>query len=53
MGKGATMRHHKTERSVQNTMFVAGFVAECVIGEWIGFYNTERPHSAHNGCTPA
>ena len=26
-----------------------GFKAERVIGEWIDFYNTERPHSAHNG----
>ena len=24
-----------------------------VIGEWIGFYNTERPHSALGGRTPA
>ena len=30
-----------------------GFVAERVIGEWIAFYNTERPHSAHGGRTPA
>ncbi len=30
-----------------------GFVAERVIGEWIGFYNTERPHSALVGQTPA
>ena len=30
-----------------------GFKAERVIGEWIDFYNTERPHSAHNGQTPA
>jgi len=30
-----------------------GFVAERVIGEWIDFYNTERPHSAHGGRTPA
>ncbi len=29
-----------------------GFVAERVIGEWIGFYNTERPHSALAGQTP-
>ncbi len=30
-----------------------GFVAERVIGEWIGFYNTVRPHSALAGATPA
>ena len=30
-----------------------GFVAQRVIGEWIGFYNTERPHSALAGRTPA
>ena len=30
-----------------------GFAAERVIGEWIGFYNTERPHSALVGRTPA
>ena len=30
-----------------------GFVAERVIGEWIGFYNAERPHSALAGQTPA
>jgi len=30
-----------------------GFVAERVIGDWIGFYNTGRPHLAHNGRTPA
>jgi|TARA_Y100000294_G_scaffold171099_1_gene184120 putative transposase len=29
-----------------------GFVAERVIGEWFGFYNTERPHSALTGRTP-
>ena len=32
---------------------VDGFVAERVIGEWINFYNTERPHSALGGRTPA
>ncbi len=30
-----------------------GFKAERVIGEWIDFYNTERPHSALAGRTPA
>jgi len=30
-----------------------GFVAERVIGDWIDFYNTERPHSALAGQTPA
>ena len=30
-----------------------GFVAERVIGEWVGFYNTERPHSSLGGQTPA
>ena len=30
-----------------------GFKAERVIGEWIDFYNTERPHSALAGATPA
>jgi putative transposase len=30
-----------------------GFKAERVIGEWIGFYNTERPHSSLGAQTPA
>ena len=30
-----------------------GFEARRVIGEWIDFYNTERPHSALGGETPA
>ena len=30
-----------------------GFAAERVIGQWIEFYNTERPHSALDGRTPA
>jgi len=30
-----------------------GFKAERIIGEWIGFYNTERPHSSLDGQTPA
>ena len=30
-----------------------GFRAERVIGEWLNFYNTVRPHSALGGRTPA
>ena len=30
-----------------------GFAAERVIGAWMAFYNTERPHSALGGRTPA
>jgi putative transposase len=30
-----------------------GFKAERIIGEWMDFYNTERPHSALAGQTPA
>ena len=30
-----------------------GFVAERVIGDWLDFYNTERPHSSLGGKTPA
>ncbi len=30
-----------------------GFKAERVIGEWIGFYNTEGTHSSLDGQTPA
>ena len=29
-----------------------GFKAERVIGDWIGFYNAERPHSSLDGKTP-
>ena len=29
-----------------------GFAAERLIGDWIGFYNTEPPHSALAGQTP-
>ena len=30
-----------------------GFQARRVIGEWVDFYNAERPHSALGGKTPA
>ena len=30
-----------------------GFEARLLIDEWIGFYNTARPHSALDGKTPA
>jgi putative transposase len=30
-----------------------GFKVERGIGDWINFYNTERPHSLHDGQTPA
>ncbi len=30
-----------------------GFKAERVTGDWITFYNTERPHSSLDGQTPA
>ena len=30
-----------------------GFTARRVIGQWIDFYNTQRPHSALAGRTPA
>ncbi len=43
--------------SLDQTIFVLyltdGFRAERVIGEWIDFYNIERPHSALDGQTPA
>ena len=29
-----------------------GFVAERVIREWVTFYTTDRPHTAHNKRTP-
>ena len=30
-----------------------GFMARRLIGEWLSFYNVERPHSALDGRTPA
>lgn len=29
-----------------------GFAAKRIIGDWISFYNTKRPHSALDGATP-
>ena len=31
---------------------IDGYAAGRVIGAWIDFYNTERPHSALDGATP-
>ncbi len=51
--------HDRVERSIPSHLPSAlhvlsdGFHAERVIGEWIGFYNTERPLSALAGWTPA
>ena len=32
---------------------VDGYAARRLIGEWLRFYNVERPHSALDGRTPA
>ena len=40
-------------RAVYLRELADGFEARRVIGEWIDFYNTERPHSALGGKTPA
>ena len=32
---------------------IPGFQARRLIGEWVRFYNLERPHSALDGRTPA
>ncbi len=45
---GAFPGHHGAGHDLTD-----GLKAEQVIGEWIGFYNTERPHSALAGQTPA
>ncbi len=60
-GRGRCMDHIFIERLWRSLKYEAvylheltdGFEAERVIGEWIGFYNTERPHSALAGRTPA
>ena len=60
-GRGRCMDNIFIERLLRSLKYEAvylhdltdGFVAERVIGEWIGFYNTARPHSALDGQTPA
>jgi len=60
-GRGRCMDNIFIERLWRSLKYVAvylhemtdGFAAERVIGEWIAFYNTERPHSALDGATPA
>ena len=60
-GRGRCMDNIFTERLWRSLKYEAiylfeltdGFKAERVIGEWIDFYNTERPHSALDGQTPA
>ena len=61
VGRGRCMDNIFIERLWRSLKYEAvylheltdGFKAERVIGEWIGFYNTERPHSALAGQTPA
>lgn len=60
-GRGRCMDNIFIERMWRSLKYEAvylheltdGFKAERVIGEWIDFYNTERPHSALDGQTPA
>ena len=40
------------QEAVYLTELQDGFQAQRVIKEWIGFYNTDRPHSALEYCTP-
>ncbi len=40
-------------RGLPAMIWTDGFAAERVIGAWIAFHNTERPHSALDGRTPA
>ena len=39
-------------RSVPFASTTLGSAARAGIGKWIGFYNTQRPHSALGGRTP-
>jgi len=43
---------HQNQVSTWKRQAVDGFVVVRVIGAWIAFYNTERPHSALGGATP-
>ena len=60
-GRGRCMDHIFIERLWRSLKYEAvylheladGFQALRVIGEWIDFYNAERPHSALGGKTPA
>jgi putative transposase len=60
-GRGRCMNNIFIERLWRSLKYEAvylhemvdGFVAERVIGEWMTFYNNERPHSALGGATPA
>jgi len=59
-GRGRSMDNIFIERLWRSLKYEAvylhemtdGFAAERVIGTWIDFYNTERPHSALDGATP-
>jgi putative transposase len=59
-GRGRCMNNIFIERLWRSLKYEAvylhemtdGFAAERVIGTWIDFYNTERPHSALDGATP-
>jgi putative transposase len=60
-GRGRCMDNIFIERPWRSLKYEAvylfeltdGFVADRVIGEWIDFYNIERPHSALGNQTPA
>ncbi len=60
-GRGRSMDNIFIERLWRSLKYEAvhpheltdGFKAERIFGAWIDSYNTERPHSAHAGQTPA
>ena len=59
-GKGRFMDNIFIERLWRSLKYEAVYIhawsggreARAGIGKWIEFYNTKRPHSAHNGLTP-